>query len=162
MTVLWIAGPRAVGKSSVGWEVFTRLFAHTRTGYIDLAQITFATPAPDLPARAERLDAVRRTYQQAGARHLVITGDHADLTPDAKLYWLHADEDRLLARLLLRSQGRGPAIPGDDLRDLPEKTLRHLVENLPTPAADLVIDTNDRPIHDIATEILDHAFPPRP
>jgi hypothetical protein len=166
VTVLWITGPRAVGKSTVGWEVFSRLFATTRTGYVDLAQITFATPPLDVPGKARRLDAVRRVYREAGARHLVVTGEHhADLLPEARLCRLHASHDQLVARLLLRGEGRGPAIPGDELRGLPEEDLRRLavpaVPAVPTDAldADLVVDTDGRQVDEIVDEIMARFFP---
>jgi hypothetical protein len=161
VTVLWIAGPRAVGKSTVGWEVYSRLFAHTRSGYVDLAQLTFATPPLDVPAKARRLDAVGRVYREAGARHLVVTGEHhPDLLPEeAHLCWLHASHDQLVARLLMRGEGKGPAIPGDELRGLAEADLRRLAEVTPAPpGADLVVDTDDRASGEIADEIVDRFF----
>lgn len=159
MTVLWIAGPRAVGKSVVGWEVFTRLVARTKVGYVDLAQLTFATPPLDVAGRARRLDAVRRVYQDEGARHLVITGDFEDLVPDAELCWLVASHDQLVARLLRRGAGEGPPIPGDDLRGLPEEELRRLA--VPTVAldAELLVDTGGRAVGEIADEVLARFFP---
>ena len=161
VTVLWIAGPRAVGKSTVGWAVCGRLFASAKTGYVDLAQVTFATPPLDVAGKARRLDAVRRVHREEGARHLVVTGEHhADLLPEgAKLCWLHASHDELVARLLLRGAGEGPPIPGDELRGLPEEDLRRLAVTAPAPpAADLVIDTDGRAAGTIADEILDRFF----
>ncbi|MFD0201179.1 MULTISPECIES: hypothetical protein [Saccharothrix] len=159
MTVLWITGPRAVGKSTVGWEVFTRLFAHTRTAYVDLAQITFAAPPLDVAAKGRRLDAVRRVYREAGARHLVVTGELENVPPEAKVCSLFAGPDELVARLLLRGAGKGPAIPGDDLRGLPEEDLRRLAVPTVVPDADLVVDTGGREVGEIADEILDCFFP---
>ncbi|TQM84669.1 hypothetical protein FHX81_7124 [Saccharothrix saharensis] len=158
MTVLWIGGPRAVGKSTVGWEVFTRLSARTRTGYVDLAQITFATPPLDAAGRARRFDAVRRVYREAGARHLVVTGGHEDVVPEARLCWLAATHDQLVARLLLRGAGRGPAIPGDDLRGLAGEELRRLAAPTVVVDADLLVATDGRPVGEIAAEIVDHFF----
>ncbi|MEU4744038.1 hypothetical protein AB0G02_26715 [Actinosynnema sp. NPDC023658] len=160
MTVLWIAGPRAVGKSTVGWEVFTRLCARTKSGYVDLAQITFTTPPLDVAAKARRLDAVLRVHREEGARHLVVTGEHhPDLLPEAHLCWLHASRDRLVARLLLRGEGKGPPIPGDELRGAPEADLCRSAEVVPAPpAADLVVDTDDRAAGEVADEIVDRFF----
>jgi hypothetical protein len=159
VTVLWIAGPRAVGKSTVGWEVFSRVFARAKAGYVDLAQITFATPPLDVTGKARRLDAVRRVYREAGAQHLIVTGDVGNLVPDAELCWLAASRDELVARLLLRGEGKGPAIPGDELRGLPEQDLRRLAVPTVAPAADLVVDTDGRSVGEVADEVLGRFFP---
>jgi hypothetical protein len=160
VTVLWITGPRAVGKSTVGWAVYSRLFATTKAAYVDLAQLTFATPPLDVAGKARRIDGVRRVYREAGARHLVVTGEHqAGLVPDAELCWLHASHGELVARLLLRGAGKGPPIPGDELRGLPEQDLRRLAVTAPAPpAAELVIDTDGREVDTIADEVLDRFF----
>lgn len=158
MTVLWIAGPRAVGKSTVGWAVYSRLVARTKAGYVDLAQIAFATPPLDVEGKARRLDAVRRVYREEGARHLVVTGDVENLVPEAKLCWLAASHDQLVARLLLRGAGKGPAIPGDELRGLPGEDLRRLAVPTVAPHADLLVDTDGREVDDIADEVLDRFF----
>ncbi|MEU4766874.1 hypothetical protein AB0H12_26815 [Actinosynnema sp. NPDC023794] len=159
MTVLWIAGPRAVGKSTVGWAVYSRIFPCAKAGYVDLAQITFATPPLDVAGKARRLDAVRRVHQDEGARHLVITGDAENRVPDAELCLLSASHDQLVARLLLRGAGKGPPIPGDDLRGLPEEELRRLAVPTVAPAADLLVDTDGREVDEIAEDILHRFFP---
>ncbi|WP_157620628.1 hypothetical protein [Saccharothrix sp. NRRL B-16348] len=159
MTVLWITGPRAVGKSTVGWEVFTRLFAHTRAAYVDLAQITFAAPPLDVAAKGRRLDAVRRVYREAGAQHLVVTGEFENAPPEAKVCSLFAGRDDLVARLLLRGAGKGPPIPGDELRGLPEEDLRRLAVPTVVLDADLVVDTGGRAVGEIADEIVEWFFP---
>ncbi|MFE2754821.1 hypothetical protein ACFXGA_22750 [Actinosynnema sp. NPDC059335] len=160
MTTVWISGPRAVGKSTVAWEVYRRLVTTTKAGYLDVAQLTFATPPLDLPATARRLHAVRRVYLEEGAHHLVITGEHhPDLLPDANLCWLHATHDDLVTRLLLRGAGQGPAIPGDDLRGLPDEHLRHLANPTPPPPeAHLVLDTTAQTATNLATTIINHFF----
>lgn len=159
MTVLWITGPRAVGKSTVGWEVFSRVFARVKAGYVDLDQITFTTPPLDVAGKARRLDAVRHAYREAGARHLIITGDVGNLVPEARWCHLAASRDQLVARLLLRGEGRGPAIPGDELRGLPEEDLRRLAVPTVAPAADLVVDTDGRSVGEIADRVLGRFFP---
>ncbi|WP_447002932.1 hypothetical protein ACRAKI_24880 [Saccharothrix isguenensis] len=161
MTVLWIAGPRAVGKSVVGWAVFTRLTATTKSAYVDLAQITFTTPPLDAARTARRLDAVWRAHRDEGARHLVVSGDHGDFLPGAKLCRLRASHDELVARLLMRGRGEGPPIPGDDLRGRPADDLRRLAVPTPVPDdADLVVDTDGRTVEDIADEITAEFFGP--
>ncbi|MBB5804161.1 hypothetical protein F4560_003929 [Saccharothrix ecbatanensis] len=158
MTVLWITGPRAVGKSVVGWAVFTRLTTTTKAGYVDLAQITFATPPLDAARQARRLDAVWRTHREEGARHLVVSGEYADLLPEAKLCRLDASHDELVARLLMRGRGEGPPIPGDDLRGRSAEDLRRLAVPASTPDADLVVDTDGRTVDEIADRIVAEFF----
>lgn len=160
MTTVWIAGPRAVGKSTVGWEVYHRLIATTKAGYLDVAQLTFATPPLDVPAKSRRLSAVRRVHLEEGAHHLVITGEHhPDLLPDTDLCWLHASHDALVTRLLQRGAGQGPPIPGDELRGQPDEHLRHLANPTPPPPeAKLVLDTTTQTATDLATKIINHFF----
>jgi hypothetical protein len=141
----------------VGWAVFTRLTATTKAGYVDLAQITFATPPLDAARQARRLAAVWRTHREEGARHLVVSGEYADLLPEAKLCRLHASHDELLARLLMRGRGEGPPIPGDELRGRSAEDLRRLAVPVPGPApgdADLVVDTDGRTVDEIADRIV--------
>jgi hypothetical protein len=44
---VWICGPSGVGKSSVGWEVFTQVRAAGVTAaYLDTDQVGFCRPEP--------------------------------------------------------------------------------------------------------------------
>jgi hypothetical protein len=44
--VLLLCGVTAVGKSTVGYEFFTRVRAGIKAAYVDLAQIGFCQPTP--------------------------------------------------------------------------------------------------------------------
>lgn len=77
--VLLLCGPRAVGTSTVGWEVFQRLQRHGTAAYVDLAQVGFVGAASALPlgrhrVRAHNLAALARTYHRGGASVVVAVG----------------------------------------------------------------------------------------
>src|SRR5262249_42284953 len=89
--ILWIYGATAVGKSTVGWQVYQGIRrAGGRAAYIDLAQLGFHQPAPidDLAnhrLKASNLAAVWRNYHAAGAQCLVVVGP-VDSARSAQLY----------------------------------------------------------------------------
>ncbi|MGW0229936.1 hypothetical protein ACWDWO_16605 [Actinopolymorpha singaporensis] len=78
--VLWICGPPGVGKSAVGWEVFTQLVGSgVNAAYVDLDQLGMCYPEPaDDPGRhrmqATNLAAVVANYAAAGVRCVVASG----------------------------------------------------------------------------------------
>ncbi|WP_344655535.1 hypothetical protein [Catenulispora subtropica] len=177
--VIWLCGPRGVGKSTIGYSLFTRLNQVTKSAYLDLAQIAFCHPVPpDDPhhhtLKATTLAACWPTFRTAAAHHLVVSGtvttsDDLDtyrtaLSPTPlTLIRLDASADTLTARLALRAQGSGPAIPGDDIRGLPAPALRALTENAlreatATQAAgigDLTLDTTDLTVQEAADALLE-------
>lgn len=138
--IVWLHGPRAVGKSTIGYSLFTRLNRTVaKSAYLDLSQLAFCHPAPATDPhhhtlKADTLAACWRTFQTAGAHHLVLTGTLTsahDLDPyrkaltDSAITLIHLDAtpDVLTARFTLRTQGGGPAIPGDALRSLPAQAV---------------------------------------
>jgi hypothetical protein len=78
--VLWLCGPPGVGKTAVGWEVYTRLARARRApAYVDIDQVGICYPPPaGDPARhalkARNLGALRGNFRGAGARCLVVSG----------------------------------------------------------------------------------------
>ncbi|MDW6060029.1 hypothetical protein SAZ11_20960 [Streptomyces sp. FXJ1.4098] len=96
--VLWLCGPPGVGKTEVGWEIYTELGrAGVAAGYVDVDQlgICYPEPASD-PGRhlmqARNVGAVVAGYRAAGARCVVVSGVvdtargvHADRIPGAAL-----------------------------------------------------------------------------
>ena len=75
-----MCGPPAVGKSTVGFEIFLSLSRDgIRAAYVDLAQISFCRPVPDLHRlRADNLARMRDAYHAAGAECLVVSGNVTD------------------------------------------------------------------------------------
>jgi hypothetical protein len=110
--VLWICGPTAVGKSTVGWAVaeWSRRAGHM-TGFVDLQQIGFRHPrsGTDLgnhQLKAANLAAVWANFHAYGARRLVVVGSveqpsqvrlYAEALPSAEmtLCRLHASPGSL-------------------------------------------------------------------
>lgn len=115
LPVLWIWGPPGVGKTTIGWEIWSELAAAGITaGYLDIDQLGMSEPAPaDDPHRyrrkAENLAAVVPDYGAAGAQ-IVVSGtcgiEHAREfaeNPAVTLCRLRLDHDELRIRL----SGRG-------------------------------------------------------
>jgi hypothetical protein len=117
---LWLCGPSGVGKTTVGFEIFSQLErAGIRTGCLDLDQVGLCYPATggdpenhDLKAR--NFGAVWPNFLAAGVRCLVVSGGvdtpdrvrtYADLVPGAALTLcrLRAGRDELTRRFV----GRG-------------------------------------------------------
>jgi len=116
--VLWLCGPPGIGKSTVGWEIFTQLTqAGIEAGYVDIDQLGMCYPEPASdPGRhrlkAQNLGAVVANYRAAGARCVIVSGVvdpgrgvPADLIPRAVMTVcrLRAGRDELRQRFL----GRG-------------------------------------------------------
>jgi hypothetical protein len=170
--ILWLCGPTAVGKSTVGFSVYGQ--ANSRgihTAFVDLDQIGFTRPSED-PAnhrlKAANLAALWPAFRAAGAEQLVVVGPvkHADevaiytkALPAATftLCRLHADRATLGERVRQRGRGQGPPIAGDDLVGQPDTVLQRVADAAASDVdgiADLHIDTNGRSVEDLAEEIL--------
>ncbi|HEY3707775.1 MAG TPA: adenylyl-sulfate kinase [Amycolatopsis sp.] len=177
---LWLTGPRGVGKSAVGWQVFTTIAgAGSTVAFADLDQLGFVRPEPagdpgNHRTKARNLAAIWPTFRTEGAEYLVLVGDvgeHGDLAryvramPDANLTLcrLRAGPDDLTARILARGRGAGPTLPGDELAGRPQDELRRYAEEVWRAAeqagtsapADLVVDTDGKTVEEIATPLLE-------
>lgn len=180
--MLWLCGPTGVGKSTVGYDLFTQV----RTGgvkvvYVDLGQIGFLRPAPaDDPGnhrlKAANLGAMWPVFQEHGARCLVVSGqvdDHnvvktyRSALPDSELTLclLTARHEQLTERILRRGRGGGPPIPGDELRGRPEQALRGVADRAADEAdtlarvgfADLDVATDGVPSAEVAALVRSRA-----
>jgi adenylylsulfate kinase-like enzyme len=174
--VLLICGPSGVGKSTIGFELYTRYLRAGRTaGYIDLDQIGFLMPdAANDPGRhllkARNLAAMWRTYHAAGARHLVATGPvpsvagrqtYIDALPAAPVTVcrLHAGRAEMRARIMSRASGGSWPQPGDPLRGQSAECLSRAADQASADAQaldrakveDIRIDTDGRTV----TEAVD-------
>jgi hypothetical protein len=174
--ILLLCGPTAVGTSTVGWRLYVELSrAGVRTAFADLAQIGFLRPAPaDHALRAANLAAMWETYHARGARRMVVAG-HVERTEDVAAYRaalpaatvtvcrLRAGADQLTERIMMRGRGEGATwgLAGDELTGQPAARLRHVPARAAAEAAaldrsgigDLCVDTDHRPVADIAAEI---------
>jgi adenylylsulfate kinase-like enzyme len=145
--VLWLYGPPGIGKSTVGWEIFTQLTqAGIEAGYVDIDQlgICYPEPASD-PGRhrmkAQNLGAVVANYRAAGARCVIMSGVvdpgrgvPAGLIPRAAMTvcQLRAGRDELRQRFLGR--GGQPGLLDDVLSQAGAMDASHI--------ADVCVDTS--------------------
>lgn len=138
---VWLSGTRGAGKSTVAWEVFTRLWSTKATvAYLDVAQLGFVANLPDAGMRTapgEALAAVWQTFREAGAQRLVVSGAVDGVVPDGAVpdgatygpaaparalhptapfvVHLHVEPDDLRGRTAARGRGEGVRLAGDDL-----------------------------------------------
>ena len=181
-SILWLCGTTGVGKSTVGWQIFEDVRrAGVTAAFVDLEQIGFCQPVsvddPDNhQVKAHNLAAMWQTFRASGARCLIVVGPvnhpdavriYTDALPEAALTLcrLHAGPDQLRHRIMLRGQGRGPRIPGDELDGKPAASLQWIAEKAAAVAealhraaiGDLCIDTDGRTIEEVAQVVLARA-----
>lgn len=175
--VLWFCGATAVGKSTVGYEVFSQVFrAGVPAAYVDLKQIAALRPAADDSEghrlTAQNLAALWTGYREAGARYLIVSGgadrddtvrSHAErlLGTAFTVCRLHAGPATLAERVAQRVRGEGPAIPGDEIKGLGPEALKCVVERAVreaeslerTGAGAMRVDTDGRSVQDVAEQV---------
>jgi adenylylsulfate kinase-like enzyme len=146
--VLWLHGAPAVGKSTIGWQLFMEALGKGTAAFVDLAQLGFLSPTPvDDPGvhrlKAANLAALWDTYRAAGARSLVVTGglsSTGDLARyrtalphvELRLCRLRVEAGHLAHRVAERGRGGGPDLPGDTLAGA---TPEHLEQAVTASAA---------------------------
>ncbi len=152
--ILWLCGPAAVGKSTVGWQVYQQVRrAGVNAAFVDLDQIGFHRPVPvgdpgNHRLKAANLAAVWRAFRGSGAGCLIAVGP-LDRPGDAGAYLAALPAATItLCRLHARVIGQ----PQARLREIADQAAR-IVDAL-DGVADLWVDTHDRPADDIAAEIL--------
>jgi shikimate kinase len=143
--ILWLCGPPAVGKSTVGWQVYQQMRqAGVAAAFVDLDQIGFRRPAPandpgNHRLKAANLATVWRSFRAAGADCLVAVGPldrvedyavYAETALPITLCLLRASRRVLEERVALRGRGVSPAsgLAGDELRGLPADRLRAIAD----------------------------------
>jgi len=180
---LWICGPSGVGKSSVGWEVFTQVRAAGVTAaYLDTDQIGFCRPEPQgdpdhYRLRSRNVAALWPNFLEAGARAMIVSGiletpDGVRLFTEAvpgasvTIVRLRATPETLRERIFRRGRGGGPQIPGK--QELHGATAERLLAFWEDSVAametlernrigDVCIDTDDRSVREVAWAIFAQA-----
>ncbi|MCW3814365.1 AAA family ATPase [Micromonospora sp. DR5-3] len=158
--VLWLCGPPGVGKTAVGWEIYTELIrSGVRTGYVDVDQLGMCYPEPaGDPGRhrmkARNLNAVIAGYRAAGARCVVVSGVvdarpgvHRDELTQVALTVcrLRADEEQLAQRFVGR-QGHDGGLA---------QALREAVQLDAGAVAEVCVDTTGLTVADVARRVRD-------
>jgi adenylylsulfate kinase-like enzyme len=158
LPVLWVCGPCGVGKTTVGWEIFSQLNSvGVRVGYIDIDQLgmCYPTPAEDPHnhrAKVANVAAAVATFRSAGARCVVVSGTvdvdqartYADQIPGALTFCrLSLDCDDLRTRLAERGWDGG----------MLEEAMQE-AETLDRSAfADVCVDTSGMSVPDVARRV---------
>jgi len=159
--VLWLCGPPGVGKTTVGWEIFTQLTRDgIEAGYVDIDQLGIFLPEP--PGDPERhrikarnLGAVVTNFRAAGARCIIVSGVvdpvrgvHLDQIPRSAVTVcrLRASQDVLRKRFLGRGGQAG----------LLEDVLRQSAVLDVSDFADMSIDASARPVAEVTRLVREH------
>jgi len=114
--VLWLWGPTAVGKSTIGFRAYLDLLdSGVPAAYADVEQLGFCGPRPDdHRLRARNLASVWDRFRSAGAKALIAVGrldspsaagHYRDLVPELSYCGLGAGRDELRRRVLSRRFG---------------------------------------------------------
>src|SRR5439155_4090292 len=177
--ILWLCGPAAVGKSTVGWQVYQQVRrAGVNAAFVDLDQIGFHRPVPagdqgNHRLKAANLAAVWRAFRASGAECLIAVGP-LERPEDAAAYTaalpaatitlcrLRASRQVLADRVARRGRGLTPAwgLAGDELIGQPQARLREIaaqaarIVDALDGVGDLRVDTDNRPADEIAGQIL--------
>ena len=177
--ILWLCGPAAIGKSSVGWQVYQQVRrAGVNAAFVDLDQIGFHRPVPagdpgNHRLKAANLAVVWHAFRASRAGCLIAAGP-LDRPEDVAAYTaalpaatitlcrLHASRQALADRVARRGRGLTPTwgLAGDELIGQPQARLREITDQAARildaldGVGDLRVDTDDRPADEIAAEIL--------
>lgn len=178
MPVLWIYGADAVGKSTVGWELYTLLVDRGHAAaYLDTDYLGFCTPQPEDRARLveANLAGLWPNFQEAGADLLVVSGimiteDHrrrfesAIANSHLHLTLLTASaqiqRERVLGRADAEAQTRGQTVSSarqQELESYAESSAAFARLLKSTSAmADLILDSDIASPAELAEQISTH------
>jgi hypothetical protein len=174
--VVFVIGPRSVGKSTVGWLLFTHAQTRDTTGFVDLAQVGFLQPTAEGDPDQHRLKAANlaslwSTFHAWAAHTLIVNGvipdrevlrvyEQALPAADVVVARLRADPCELARRLMRQVHGHGLSLPGDRPADWsPDQRRRELRALLAQAEAldrqqlgDAVVDTTTMTVEDVAEQ----------
>ncbi len=162
--LLWLCGPSGVGKTTVGWEIFTQVdAAGFTTCYLDIDQVGLCYPAPaDDPdnhrIKRRNLGATWPTFRATGAQCLVVSGivesrelahSYAELLPGTALTLcrLRVGHEELRRRFIQRGWRT----------DLVDDTVKDAEALEYSNVADLCVDTDGLSVPDVAASVRQHA-----
>lgn len=167
-SAILVTGPRAVGTSTVAWQVLTASVASGHcTAYLDLEQLGFLPPTLQEQSLASKLANVAACwggFRDQGAERLVLCG-HVDghelsavrnVIPSLGVVALTAAPHTLLERAGRRSRQKDIWLAGDDLFGRDDAYLRAVVRQAATfepEDTDLVVQTDDLTPAGIANRI---------
>ncbi len=171
-SLLLITGATAVGKSTVGWNVFSTLGARgVVSAYIDVDQLGFISGGPSRQPKGENLLSTWRGYHAAGAQCVVIVARGAPHMYDGWLQTdlvtrvhLDAEPGDLAERVVQRAGGGGPRLAGDSLVGAPRPMLSEISRRAAEEALEFrqdataswtVIDTSDRDAANVTRGLLE-------
>jgi adenylylsulfate kinase-like enzyme len=161
-SVLWLYGPAGVGKTTAGWEIFSRLtHSGVAAAFVDIDQLGMCYPEqPSDPGRhrlqARNLAAVVGNFAAAGARSVIVAGVvdpargvPADVIPGAALMScrMRADAAELRRRFVERSGNHADPEAIDDL-------LREAAALDANNGAGLCVDTSTMPAVAVADDVV--------
>jgi adenylylsulfate kinase-like enzyme len=156
--VLWLCGPPGVGKTAVGWEIYSELVrSGIQTGYVDIDQLGICYPEVySDPGRhrmkAHNLAAVVAGYRAAGVRCVVVSGVvdpgygvHSDelLQMALTVCRLRVDEQELRRRFI----GRRGEVEGL------EQALEEAADLDAGSVGDLCVDTGGLTVAEVAMRV---------
>ncbi|GAB3431403.1 hypothetical protein [Flindersiella endophytica] len=171
--LLWLCGPRCVGKKAAGFTIAATLWrAGINAAFVDLAQLGYHGPSGNADAHeltAANLGAVWRGFREAGAPCVVVSGEldepgllplYAAALPGSRLTLcrLVAGAEQLTERVLGSARSQGPGIPNPlkgrsdaELRSIARQAYETQQRLERTGAADgLRIDTSGLTVPEVA------------
>lgn len=171
--VLWLYGADAAGKSTVGWEIYTRLTGSGQAAaYLDIDYLGFCSPQPggDPTWLVERnLAAMWATFAEAGAEYLIAAGVVVTRPQWQRYAAAIPGADAILCRLRVTPQTqsdritrRGVLEAGDGgtdddllagLRAYADQSARFAAKLDADDFADFTVDTDGVPIAAVADRV---------
>lgn len=171
--VIWITGPRCSGASRVGWEVArARWGAGERTGFVDVAQLSFAWNAGPTGG-VENAAVLHRVFAEVGAQTLIVVApfevEPADVHPafpraDVRFFRLDADDRTRRDHAVRRAEGAdGALLAGDDLLGASAAEIERIVaigarqRASPLREGEALIDVTSSSLRQVVDRVIEQA-----